>query len=235
MYLSNPGARLAAVKAWLSAAVALRAPVSAVWVGDSHAPYLSGAQLAPVARSAEGNAVVWLGPRLMYSVARDGFPRPLLPQLAGLSWRLRERRLVVALGEIDCRVHLVERVSAGDDLAFVARYVDRVRELRQQLEAPSVVILGPVPPSDLVVGYDNPEFPRRGTLAERIAVTRLLDERLRSAVAAADGHDIVFASLLFLAAPDGRLRDDRTDDGIHVNAAGSAEVRVHLDANLALR
>lgn len=110
----------------------------------------------------------------MFSLARDGYPEPLTPQLDGAT--LEVRSLALAAGEIDCRVHLAERVAQGDRLDFVAGYVERAVDLRDRLGAEDVALVGPVPPSD--VGLEHPDYPRTGTLAERAAATRLLEQRL---------------------------------------------------------
>jgi hypothetical protein len=44
--------------------------------------------------------------------------------------------IILTAGEIDCRVHLVDRRHRVDTFAFVANYVSRASELRVRLGAP---------------------------------------------------------------------------------------------------
>jgi hypothetical protein len=204
-----------------------RTSLNRLWIGDSHASFLADAPLKRFALTSGADAVVWLGPRLMYSLSREGFPDPLIPELRkGLD--LADTPIVLAAGEIDCRVHLVERRNQAGFLAFVADYVQRVSELRVRLGAPRAFILGPVPPSDL--GPENFELPRIGTLLERVAVSKELEAELCESV-------IRLEDPALSAFPLGRrLADKRTGelarnfslDGCHVNRLGSLMLRDKL-------
>ena len=121
--------------------IATRRPLNRLWIGDSHATFVAGTRVRPFDVSSEHEGVVWLGPRLMYSIARDGFPDPLTPELDGVSLDLTLTPVVLVFGEIDCRVHLVERLAAGGRLDFVSRYVARAAELRARVGASHIVLL----------------------------------------------------------------------------------------------
>ena len=125
--------------------------------------------------------MVWLGPRLMYSIARNGFPDPLIPELRGIELHLATTPIVLTLGEIDCRVHLAQRLHTAGNFDFVARYVQRAAELRTNLGAYHAFVVGPVPPSDK--GPDDPAYSRSGTLQQRVVASRLLERRLCEATA----------------------------------------------------
>ena len=208
--------------------IAARRPLERLWIGDSHATFIAGTRVLPFDVSSDHEGVVWLGPRLMYSIARDGFPDPLLPELEGVSLDLARAPVVLVFGEIDCRVHLVERLAAGGTLEFVPRYVERAAELRARLAASRIVLLGPVPPSDK--GESDPEFPKNGTLAERIAVTRLVEQTLSEAAASlGDSRVTAVPVASLLAGSDaGELAERLTDDGTHVNPLGAALIRERL-------
>jgi hypothetical protein len=78
---------------------------------DSRSTYFAQKPLHHATTADRGEAAAWLGPRLMFSLARDGFPDPLTPHLDRAA--LDVRSLALAAGEIDCRVHLAERVRAA--------------------------------------------------------------------------------------------------------------------------
>jgi hypothetical protein len=203
---------------------ARRTPLNTLWIGDSHASFFANAPLKRFIVTSAGDAVVWLGPRLMYSLSREGFPEPLLPELRrGLD--LATTPIILTAGEIDCRVHLVDRRHLVDTFAFVANYVSRVSELRARLGAPRAFLLGPVPPSDL--GPDNSDLPRRGSLAERIAVSKRLEAELCESVICV-GDPAISAVPLSQRLGDrdtGELSRHLSLDGCHVNPLGSQTVR----------
>jgi hypothetical protein len=192
---------------------ARRTSLNHLWIGDSHASFLADAPLTRFAVTSTADAVIWLGPRLMYSLSREGFPDPLLPELRR-RLNLTSTPIILTAGEIDCRVHLVERRNRPDAFAFVADYVARASELRIRLDAPHAFLLGPVPPSDL--GPENADLPRRGTLADRVAVSRELEAELCESVMRF-GDPAISAVPLHLSL-----------DGCHVNLLGSRAVREEL-------
>ena len=85
--------------------------------------FLTGAPARRFALTPAGDAVVWLGPLLMYTIARDGLPDPLIPEL-GRGLDVAATPLILTAGGGDCRRHLVERLRDGGSLDFVARYVE---------------------------------------------------------------------------------------------------------------
>jgi len=200
-----------------------------LWFGDSHSIFLNKEYASGVlTRAPEGQLVWHLGPRLMHSIARNGFPPEVIRGVRLLGRISRPGSLVpfVVTGEIDVRCHLVPHSSdPGFDYGFVAAYVRTVRTLAEQLGARTAVVCVPPPPS--VDCPKNPEFPIRGTIAERIAVFGDLREALTKAVADASGPPRV----LLLDATDllvdetGEFRRELTDDGCHTNVDGVREVR----------
>jgi hypothetical protein len=200
-----------------------------LWFGDSHAiflnkPYASGV----LTRAPEGQIVWHLGARLMYSIARNGFPIKVERGVRLLRMISRPGSIVpvVVTGEIDVRCHLVPHsTEPGFSFDFVADYVRQVREFASRMGARTVVVAVPPPPS--VDCPKNPEFPIKGTIAERIAVFDELRAMLTKAVGSSAGEPRV----LLLDATDllvdgtGEFRSDLTDDGCHTNANGVREVR----------
>lgn len=205
-----------------------RQPLDRLWIGDSHAAFLASAPLQRFSMSAR-EAAVWLGPRLMYSIARDGFPDPLISELRKVRLPLAATPIVLVLGEIDCRVHLVEHLHRNDALGFAARYLERAAELRGRLGAGHAFVVAPIPPSDRGV---DPAYPRNGTLQQRVAITRRLEETLSGAAAESNEPcvSVVRVADLLADARTGELAARFTDDGCHVNRRGSKLIRERLDS-----
>jgi hypothetical protein len=208
---------------------ARRSTPTELWFGDSHSIFLNKEYASGVlTRAPEGQLVWHLGPRLMHSIARNGFPPKVLRGVRLLRRISRSGSIVpvVVTGEIDVRCHLVPHSSEpGFDYGFVIEYVRNVRTLAEQVGAPTAVVCVPPPPS--VDCPKNPEFPIKGTIAERIAVFGDLREALTKAVAETSEAPRV----LLLDATDllvdetGEFSSELTDDGCHTNAHGVREVR----------
>lgn len=241
---AGPRARLRLVRYRTRARVALlrlgagiaRRDAEEVWIGDSHAVLLNTARFPVVVERVEaGRYVSHLGPRLMYSVARDDFPGML--RRAARAFRLLPGSgtitYVFCLGEIDVRCHLAPRLDDPPDPAFVAGYLRRVRELVHRLGATDAVVVVPPPPSGAI--RDHEAFPTVGTVEERLRAHRWLRQTLHEAARTALPADVPRGITLRLLDPtdalsdeNGLLRGDLTDDGCHTNAAGRAVVRQEL-------
>jgi lysophospholipase L1-like esterase len=141
-----------------------------------------------------------------------------LPQRSGVV-------LCVLLGEIDVRAHLAVRApEALAEFDFVGNYVARVRDLGAVVRSPKVVVVVPVPPTE--EGAFNPDWPVRGSFAQRLGQFESLREALADGVAASPISGLVLLDLTaVLADPDGGLAARLTDDRVHLNAVGAAIVR----------
>lgn len=200
-----------------------------LWVGDSHASHLNTSDWPVPAqnRVAPRRYVRHLGPRLMFSLARDGFP----PDIVRLARRLgRYGRvpitLLLVVGEIDIRCHLGPRLAGtATPLDFPATYVEHGQALGALARAEQVVFVVPVPPSDEV--QDAQGFPVAGTLAERLDVFGRLRAALQAAVDPTDA--LLLDATPGLADGTGALRTEFSFDGCHVNAAGRVVVRAEFD------
>lgn len=205
-----------------------------LWIGDSHALFLSGLTPRPyhsprIAPSVPSRFVWHIGPRLMWSIARKGFPRGVRRTcgLAGLAVRTHGRRsLTLVFGEIDVRVHLGTRVGWRP---FTSAFVLRGVELAERLRAQRLAVVSPVPPCD--IGADNPNFPRVGSLAQRVDAHTRLSSAMRAWHGTTIGRVtvVVIDPACALAADDGSLHSDWTDDGCHTNPAGAALVQAVLE------
>ncbi|WP_322937143.1 SGNH/GDSL hydrolase family protein [Nocardioides bizhenqiangii] len=237
------GLRLWAFRAWLQQLVgtvrlcgaAARGRVDELWIGDSHAVLLNAPSFAFDRLGRIGaNRFVWhLGPRLMFSIARGGWPTSVRVVTAVLG-RLPNPPgvLTFSFGEIDVRCHLANRLVDGRlDTGFVATYVDRIDELRKRAGAETAVVVTPVPPSVDVT--DHVAFPVVGTIEERLVAHRAICDALHQEVTAARPGMRVTDLTAQLAGTDGQLRSDLTDDGCHTNDAGREAVRRALNPSRA--
>jgi lysophospholipase L1-like esterase len=212
----------------LLAAARRRSPTE-LWFGDSHAIFLNQDYTSSkLSRAPEGQLVWHLGPRLMWSLGHNGFPRRarVVAALIRVVGRPGSIVPVFVAGEIDVRCHLVPRsVQPGYTLDFVHDYVRSCQRLARAMGAPTLVIATPVPPSDDCPR--NPEFPIEGTIEERVRVFGEVRLALGKAVAEADGRPLVHLADAtdVLADETGALRSELTDDGCHTNRAGVQVVR----------
>ena len=179
--------------------------------------------------------LLYLGPRLMHSVGRDGFP-PWVLRLVN-AWRRSPLArgvptVAVLLGEIDLRCHLAKPGRSGDEALsqLVEAYLARMRDLLDRLgPAGQVVVCGPNPPSSV---YESDEaFPVVGDADERAAILDRLCAKLSAGIGAAGDPRLRFLDVRpLVAAPNGHLRADMTFDGCHLNAEGASLVRDGLAA-----
>jgi tetratricopeptide (TPR) repeat protein len=137
--------------------------------GDSHSDFCFGG--VPRCK------VHWLGPMTMHRVGRDG--------LAALDARQYGagpgKHLVFIFGEIDIRAHVGEQCErqgrAQDEVlhTLCEAYVECVVQNLAQSSALSATICSVPPP---MVCENNAEVPFRSSLAERIVITRTLNQQL---------------------------------------------------------
>jgi lysophospholipase L1-like esterase len=204
-------------------------------VGDSHAVLLVEGTMPSrrVVHVGPATTLVYLGPRLMHSVARDGLPTWALRLLA--AWRRSPLArggptVALLLGEIDLRCHLAKPGRADPDAleGLVDTFLLRARDLLERLGPDGhVVVCGPNPPSST---YESDEaFPVVGDVDERIAILDRLCATISAGVEAANDPRLRFLDVRpIVAGPDGHLREDLTFDGCHLNATGAALVRARL-------
>ncbi|MFH1569080.1 MAG: hypothetical protein ABIL09_13875 [Gemmatimonadota bacterium] len=199
-------------------------------VGDSHARAFAGV-VAP-------EAVHWIGPVLMYSVARDGVPglrasREWLDRrgtLSGRQWLDQVGPgdvILFVFGEIDVRCHLAEqadRIVAGTEDERDAIVVDRLvqlftRTLRSIRSAVGceVAVCHPVP----AMQSHDPGYPCAGTLERR----RAIRGRLCAALDRMGGLDTIPVVSPAVEGDDGGIEPVLRDfDVIHLSAERAAPV-----------
>jgi lysophospholipase L1-like esterase len=209
---------------------ALLGKVDEVWIGDSHAVHMNSPTMITALRRLPDGRWVWhVGPRVMYSIAREGLPTAALRVLRLVNHTRRARDIVWAFsfGEIDVRCHLVPRMTDPDAaLAFVPLYLERLRRAATAAGARRALVLIPPPESD--VYPDQIGFPVVGTLAERIEASHALrDAMVRAAKdLPTDGARIHLVDVTEEFSDErGAMREDLTYDGLHANDAGRAVFR----------
>lgn len=208
--------------ALVSAKIRISKPVSIV-IGDSHAHFLlkGGKKLKPFTLIDGKHLLIWVGPKLLYSVSNRGFRFNRLAKIL-LENSSSGQPFVIILGEIDCRVHFVPNnlqngIKDFQKIAYSFR--TRILEMQKDFGFGSAIILSPVPPSD--IGSDNPYYPRIGTLDERVSVTRLITEALDEL----SNPEFWVVNLGEILSTDrGDLNSVYTDDGVHVNSIGASKI-----------
>jgi hypothetical protein len=214
------------VAAWglLVLAMRRRRPTE-LWIGDSHAmTFNQGIDNAMFFRGPDGQLILRLGARLMWSLGTKGFP-PRVHRVSRLvrAWgRPGSIVPVFCAGEIDVRAHLAGRPA---DFGFVDDYVDRCVQVGEAMRARTVAVV--VPPPAVAMEDDESWYPIVGSVEERIAVHRGLRAALAGAVRRHPGTVLLdFTELL--ADASGAMPVDRTVDGCHTNLEAVALIRRHL-------
>lgn len=194
-----------------------------LWIGDSHAMCVNRQVTNSMfMRAPEGQLILRAGARLMYSLARDGFP-PRVMRTARLVNRFGRPGALVPIflaGEIDVRVHLAERLDAPVD--WVGEYVRRCIEVARLLKADRVGFFVTTPPVDMP--EEDVWFPVVGTIEERVQAHRRLREALTDAVAPIP-NAVLLDFTDQLVGPTGAMPVESTFDGAHTNLATVARIR----------
>ena len=196
-----------------------------LWIGDSHALFISGCPRATVTATPDHESIcIWLGPRLAFSVARDGWRLPARVRL--LAKIRRFNKLIIVLGEIDCRVYLGRPNNAEyRQESWVSDFIDMTSLLAEQIRFKNLVFVSPVPPSDICEAH--PEFPRHGTLTSRIEGTKWFTETVTSLVSTRTNEKVIDLHQL-VGQENGSLNPKFTVDGVHVNGQGSSLIQAAI-------
>ncbi len=175
-------------------------------IGDSHSMYGW--------RNIPGVVVHHIGPKLCYSIGRDGLT-------LDDSYGLEAGDIVVfSFGEIDCRCHIHKHVGEGksyqtiiDDI--VVAYIGRVCALALSMPTVRFCIYNVVPAVERSTTSENREYPFLGTDDERKAYTQYFNARL--------GAECVANNLTFIDVYDaysngrGFLNRAYSDGHVHIN------------------
>jgi len=163
-----------------------------------------------------------LGPRLMYSVSQKGF---LLSNRTIRKLKLmRFDRVYVIVGEIDCRVFLSDESRPYTRVStWVNDFLNECEKLSRELEVPELVIVGPLPPSD--IGYEDSRYPRTGSISGRVNATKWLSETLLNEIALNHEGKVRYLDIWSqITSKDSTLEPKFTDDGVHINMRASSRI-----------
>lgn len=115
-----------------------------------------------------------LGPRLMYSIGRDGFDIS--------NYGINEQDIIIfCFGEIDCRRHVYkykENYKQNIDM-MVANYFKMIDSNKERFPNIRICIYNVIPPVRKKDAPVNPLFPHSGTDAERKAYVEYANMKLR--------------------------------------------------------
>ena len=208
--------------------------VDEVWVGDSHAVHMnSPTMVTALRRLPDGRWVMHVGPRVMYSISREGLPAAALRVLRLMSRTPRARDIVwgFSFGEIDVRCHLVPRMGDPEAaLSFVPAYLRHLQDAATSAGARRALVLIPPPESD--VYPDQIGFPVVGSLAERVDASHALRDAMVKAAAdlPSSGASISLIDITDEFSDErGAMREDLTYDGLHANDDGRAVFRAAVE------
>ena len=195
-----------------------------IWIGDSHINYFAnfGSKLQKHSlHNNQSGLIIWVGPKLLYTVSKKGFQFDLLSKFLLLMLGDKQK-VIISLGEIVCRVHLVPKTLHLGAEAFeqiASNFKTEIMKMISKYDLGTPIILTPVPPSDF--GLAESVFPWSGDISKRILVTNFLREALM--LLNSDSFKVLDLNTL-LADESGKLKRHLSDDGIHVNALGSKKV-----------
>ena len=195
-----------------------------LWIGDSNAMGTNHDVVSSMfMRGSDGQLILRGGAKLMYSVARDGWPPRISRVVRLIRPFVRPGSLVpiFSAGEIDIRVHMTKRPD--EEITYAGPYVERCEDIVRQLKADKSGYL--FPPPQCTRAQEEVWFPMVGSLEQRVANAA----RMRTAIAAAV-DEVPHAQLLdfndILTDPaTGGIRPEFTDDGVHTNLAAVARIR----------
>ena len=191
-------------------------------IGDSHAVQ----HYKHLAIDSDHNSYVlcWLGPKLMHTIANEGFGMSSLQLLALKLWK--PNICFIWIGEIDVRMHLVKHMdSTSHNLEWVDSFLFKLMEFWQQINKPKIFLLSPVP--QVKKELDSSEFPSFGSLSDRIVMQKRLVSKCQTLIAKG-AFPITYVDIATeLQYQDGSLNKDYSDDDCHLHSSGFEIVR-HL-------
>lgn len=191
-----------------------------LFVGDSHNNFLNEIDFKTKHRwnfSKSGDIVIWVGPKLMYSVGLYGLRFSRSEYMALKLLNISEAYF--NFGEIDVRVHGAKLKNSTNIETLVRNYLSKVKLFSSKIGVKEFHVINLIPPSDL--GTQNPEFPRNESLIFRIELTKSINYQLATQAS----KFTVIDQYTCLADAEGKLNSEYTSDGLHVNSMGATKVR----------
>jgi lysophospholipase L1-like esterase len=186
-------------------------------IGDSHSREF---------RQIPSCKIHWLGPITMHRVGRDGLACVNLQQL-----KVKEGDVAVfAFGEIDVRCHIgKQRDQKNRDLDevienLVIPYFHTLALNRALYKKLLIVVYSVTPPVEICL---NPKFPSYGPVEDRVAIAKTLNARLADLC---KQLEIEFLDVYEdYANPDGTLKVEYSDGGVHIAPAHNQAIAQKLN------
>jgi len=206
--------------------------------GDSHSSFCfsNNGKLAPHELSyfqIESNeqqlsipfSIKWLGSITMHRVGRDG-----IKFLNLKNHGIQENDIAVfVFGEIDARAHILkqrdEHNRPTEEIinTLVSNYMQTLNENKKQYNNITIISMSIIPPTDRCFNAKHPFY---GTLNDRIAVTKQLNEKLKNECVM---HGFEFLDIFDLCAtPEGALKFEMSDTCVHINFQHNYIIRKKL-------
>lgn len=198
-----------------------------LWIGDSHAMSTNHDIVSSMfMRGSDGQLILRCGAKLLYTVARDGWPPRVtrVVRLVGLFVRPGSLIPIFSAGEIDIRAHMSKRPD--DPLDYVPAYVEQCETIVRQLKAKRSAYLLPPPPCTRK--EEDVWFPIVGTLDQLVDNAERLHTRLASALVAVPHAEILDFNDILRDPATGGIRPEYTDDGAHANALAVTHIRAAI-------
>ncbi len=189
-------------------------------IGDSHAIHFHS--FLKRSYSKNKNILFWLGPKLMYSVARNGFGLTRLQQGILRAWG--PDLCFIWLGEIDVRMHLVKHRESGiDHLDWLNDFLEQVVDLGKITQSAEVILFSPIPQSDRKKQDD--QFPWYGSIQERVVAQTNLVQKIKGLQSQSEFCFHFFDITELLQGPKGSLQLQYSDDFCHLNHKGFEKIK----------
>ena len=174
--------------------------------GDSHTRAFA---------TVKNSVIHHLGPRTMHRFGRD--------KLGCLDIRRYGVRngdtVIYVFGEIDVRSHIGKqrdrhRRNLTDVIeSLIAEYIKAISENRKNYNRLTSIVSAAISPTD--GGGNNSQYPRYGTIQDRVAINNLLNKQL---LKACQTHGILFLDFRRpYTTAQGTLRQDRADNSVHIH------------------
>lgn len=203
--------------------------------GDSHAAFCFSNERTAIPRDENSIfnyngipipfSIHWFGSKTMHSIGRDGLAGFNLKNFGMQDFDVA----VLVFGEIDARCHIgKQRDNNKRELSEIittlsTNFLKTVIENLQLFNNVYCVIVSIIPPTNNVF---NEVYPYHGSLEDRVAITRLLNDCLKSLCL---DNNIDFLDTYSLYANDeGALDNNHSDGVVHVNAQENDLIKQYL-------
>jgi hypothetical protein len=206
-----------------------------IYIGDSHIWYIAtktkSTKKSRIHFNSNGDLILWLGPKLMYTIGAKGFKFSILQKASlYIANKKNYKNLIAHFGEIDCRVWSSKLDNIENIDLISKRYILQIENLCNFYGFTRSLLISPIPPSDK--GQLNLEFPRNGSLATRVQVTNrltqsLIANRRPNYIEVLNSQSLVGSNPS--SADFGALDEIYSLDGCHVNPAGAELLKRYID------